>query len=56
MKLISFPVDPYIGQIFYEPETEKLFEFCEILKKNHKTGEIIESANWIDITEKDLVP
>ena len=56
MKLISFPVDPYIGQIFYEPETEKLFEFCEILKTNHETKEVIETANWIDITEKDLVP
>ena len=56
MKLISFPVDPYIGQIFYEPQTKKTFEFCEILKANHETNELIETASWIDITEKDLVP
>jgi hypothetical protein len=56
MKLISFPVDPYVGQIFYEPETQKTYEFCEILKTNHQTNELIETASWIDITEKDLVP
>jgi len=55
-ELISFPVDPYIGQIFYEPQTKKTFEFCEILKANHETNELIETASWIDITEKDLVP
>ena len=34
----------------------KTFEFCEILKTNHETKELIETASWIDITEKDLVP
>ena len=56
MKLISFPVDPYIGQIFYEPETEKLFEFCETTETDALTGLVTESARWFDITEKDLVP
>ena len=54
MKLISFPVNPYVGQIFYEPETEKLFEFCEV--SDELTGLVVESAMWFDITEKDLVP
>jgi len=56
MKLISFPVNPYVGQIFYEPETKKLYEFCETLEKDAQTGLITESARWFDITEKDLVP
>ena len=56
MKLISFPVNPYVGQIFYEPETEKLFEFCEVTKTDELTGQVVESAMWFDITEKDLVP
>ena len=56
MKLISFPVDPYIGQIFYEPETDKLFEFCEYTRTDELTGLVVESATWFDITKKDLVP
>ena len=56
MKLISFPSNPYVGQIFYEPETEKLFEFCEVTKTDELTGMVTESAMWFDITEKDLVP
>ena len=56
MKLISFPSDPYVGQIFYEPETEKLYEFCEVTKTDEITGKVVESAMWFDITEKDLVP
>jgi len=56
MKLISFPIAPYVGQIFYEPETEKLFEYCEVSKTDELTGMVHESATWFDITEKDLVP
>ena len=56
MKLIDFPVNPYVGQIFYEPETEKLFEFCEVSKTDELTGHVYETAQWFDITEKDLVP
>ena len=56
MKLIDFPVNPYVGQIFYEPETDKLYEYCEILKTDQLTGMVTESAMWFDITEKDLVP
>ena len=56
MKLISFPVNPYVGQILYDPETEKLFEFCEVTKTDELSGKIVESAMWVDITEKDLVP
>ncbi len=56
MKLISFPVNPYVGQIFYEPETKNLYEFCEITKTDVITGKVVESAMWFDITEKDLVP
>ena len=56
MKLIDFPVNPYVGQIFYEPETNKLYEYCEILKADQITGMVTESAMWFDITKKDLVP
>ena len=56
MKLISFPVNPYIGQIFYEPETDQLFEYCEGTKTDELTGIVVESAMWFDITKKDLVP
>ena len=56
MKLISFPVNPYVGQIFYEPETDKLYEFSETTETDALTGLVIESARWFDITEKDLVP
>ena len=56
MKLISFPVNPYVGQIFYEPETEKLFEYCEVSRTDELTGMVYESAKWFDITENDLVP
>ena len=56
MKLISFPVNPYVGKIFYEPETKKLFEFCETTRTDELTGMVTESAMWFDITEKDLVP
>ena len=56
MYLVTFPKNPYVGQIFYHPESERTYEFCETLRKNQETGEMIESANWIDITEKDLVP
>ena len=56
MKLISFPSNPYVGQIFYEPETEKLFEYCEVSRTDELTGMVAESAMWFDITEKDLVP
>ena len=56
MKLISFPVNPYVGQIFYEPETKKTYEFCQVTKTDELTGTIVESAIWFDITEKDLVP
>ena len=56
MYLVTFPNNPYVGQIFYHPESKRTYEFCETLKKNQETGEMIESANWIDITEKDLVP
>ena len=52
-----FPVNPYVGQIFfYEPETKKLFEFCEVTKTDEPIGKIVESGTWFDITEKDLVP
>ena len=56
MYLVTFPNNPYIGQIFYHLKSQRTYEFCETLRKNQETGEIIESANWIDITEKDLVP
>ena len=56
MKLISFPVNPYVGQIFYEPETDQLFEFCEYTGTDELTGKVVESAMWFDITKKDLVP
>ena len=56
MKLISFPVNPYVGQIFYEPETEKPFEYCEVSRTDELTGMVAESAMGFDITEKDLVP
>ena len=56
MKLISFHVNPYVGQIFYEPEMDKLYEYCEVTKTDELTGMVVESAMWFDITEKDLVP
>ena len=56
MKFITFPSNPYVGQIFYEPETDKLYEYCEVSRADELTGMVAESAMWFDITEKDLVP
>ena len=56
MYLVTFPKNPYVGQIFYLPESERTYEFCETTKTDHETGKVIESATWFDITEKDLVP
>ena len=56
MKFITFPSNPYVGQIFYEPEMDKLYEYCEFTKTDELTGLVSESAMWFDITEKDLVP
>ena len=56
MYLVTFPNNPYVGQIFYHPQSKRTYEFVEITKTNHETGLITESATWFDITEKDLVP
>ena len=56
MYLLTFPSDAYVGQIFYHAKSQRTYEFCETTKTNHETGEVIESATWFDITEKDLVP
>tara|TARA_Y100000992_G_C21144755_1_gene433156 strand:- start:69 stop:239 length:171 start_codon:yes stop_codon:yes gene_type:complete len=56
MYLVTFPNNPYVGQIFYHAESERTYEFCETTRTDHETGNIIESASWFDITEKDLVP
>tara|TARA_R100001440_G_C2512586_1_gene118042 strand:+ start:1178 stop:1357 length:180 start_codon:yes stop_codon:yes gene_type:complete len=54
--VVQFPNNPYVGQIYYNPDTERTFEFCEITRTDTETGMITESATWIDITDKDLVP
>ena len=56
MYLVTFPNNPYVGQIFYHPKSERTYEFCETTRTDHETGNVIESASWFDITEKDLVP
>lgn len=56
MYLVTFPNNPYVGQIFYHAESKRTYEFCEITKLDNITGLVIESATWFDITEKDLVP
>jgi len=56
MYLVTFPNNPYIGQIFYHMKSQRTYEFCEITKTDHKTGKVIEFTTWFDITEKDLVP
>ena len=53
---MQFPNNPYVGQIYYNPDTERTFEFCEITRTDTETGMVTESATWIDITDKDLVP
>ena len=50
MHLVTFPHDPYIGQIFYHPDSERTFEFVEKIEGQN------EYCTWLDITEKDLVP
>ena len=56
MYLVTFPNNPYVGQIFYHPESERTYEFCETTRTDKLTGKVHESATWFDITEKDLVP
>ena len=56
MYLVTFPNNPYVGQIFYHPESERTYEFCETTRTDELTGMLLESATWFDITEKDLVP
>tara|TARA_R100001015_G_C4616436_1_gene172592 strand:+ start:1046 stop:1216 length:171 start_codon:yes stop_codon:yes gene_type:complete len=56
MKTITFPVNPYIGQIFYSPDNDKTFEFLEVTKTDESTGIVEESGVWFDITDRDLVP
>ena len=41
MVRVRLPVDPYEGQIYYEPDYELIFVF--------KNGE------WVDITDEELV-
>ena len=36
----EFPYDPYEGQVFYEPETEKTYVFAR--------------NEWVDITYKEI--
>ena len=50
MHLVTFPHDPYVGQIFYHPDSERTFEFIEKIEGQN------EYCTWLDITEKDLVP
>ena len=50
MHLVTFPHSPYVGQIFYHPESERTFEFVEKVEGQN------EYCTWLDITEKDLVP
>ena len=56
MKTITFPVNPYIGQIYYSPDTEKTFEFLEVTRTDKLTGIVEESGAWFDITDQDLIP
>jgi len=46
MKPFTFPYDPYIGQIFLDP--------------NYRTWEFLETENdkakWVDITLEELAP
>tara|TARA_Y100001937_G_scaffold99676_1_gene136208 strand:- start:160 stop:339 length:180 start_codon:yes stop_codon:yes gene_type:complete len=54
--IVQFPKNPYIGQIYYNPDTKRTFEFCETTCTDKETGMVTESAMWIDITDKDLNP
>ena len=56
MSTYELPKNPYVGQIFYHPDTEKTYEFCECTKTDVLTGLVTDSPCWIDITDKDLVP
>ena len=56
MYLVTFPNNPYVGQIFYHLQSKRTYEFCETTKTDGLTGMVYESATWFDITEKDLVP
>ena len=56
MHPINFPVNPYIGQIFYSPDNDKIFEFLEVTRTDELTGIVEESGVWFDITDRDLVP
>ena len=56
MYLVTFPNNPYIGQIFYHAQSKRTYEFCETTRTDELTGIVHESATWFDITEKDLVP
>ena len=53
--VVRFPDNPYIGQIYYSPDSKRTFEFCETTKTDKSTGMVIESATWFDITDKDLI-
>ena len=44
MHLVTFPNNPYVGQIFYHRDSERTFEFVEITKTDGLTGMVIDSA------------
>lgn len=50
MHLVTFPYNPYVGQIFYHTKSQRTFEFIEKVEGQN------EYCTWLDITEKDLVP
>tara|TARA_R100000353_G_scaffold1140_1_gene1572 strand:+ start:1706 stop:1876 length:171 start_codon:yes stop_codon:yes gene_type:complete len=54
MNPIKFPINPYIGQIYYSPNNKKVFQFSEITKTDKITGIIEERGVWFDITNEDL--
>ena len=53
MYLVTFPNNPYVGQIFYHPESERTYEFCETLRTDEKLENWLhESANGLILQKK----
>ena len=38
MYLVTFPNNPYIGQIFYHAKSKRTYEFCETTRTDELTG------------------
>ena len=44
MYLVTFPNNPYVGQIFYHAQSKRTYEFCETTRSDLETGMVTEAS------------